>query len=285
VFFDPEASGDLGHQGSGLDPGGGSPGAAPSPRAQPQQDLAEFALKLRRPGTKEYEGVDTSLEVSLNTLFFFCNRPTVAALITLGLDLSAAASAGQPDAGGGSSDDGAGGARQTAAAVDAGAMQAQGGEPEALQLLSSNGSSGGGGRGRTMFALNVTLRTLRVVLNYEGSGQAACSEACMQDFSFVLGIAPDGGMEITSALGNVTAVSLAATPGNSTQTFGRMPPCMHRSAFGRLYGRTRWCAVPLAPLIPLARDPDVLPSCANAPAPCSSTSRCPKATPTARSAA
>lgn len=223
LFFDPASSGDLGRQGSGVSQssalsslGKASSGALASPRAQPQQDLAEFTLKLRRPGTKDYEGVDTSLDVSLNTLFFYCNRPTVAALISMGLDLSAAASAGKPaaaaggDAGGG---DAAGGVLATAAAVDAGAMAAQGGEPEALQLLSSNGGgaagngSGDGGAGRKMFAMNVTLRTLQVVLNYEGSGQAACSQACMQDFSFALGIAPDGGMEITSALGNITAVS------------------------------------------------------------------------------
>lgn len=35
------------------------------PAIAPPRDLAEFTLKLRQPGSPEYEGVDTSLDVSL----------------------------------------------------------------------------------------------------------------------------------------------------------------------------------------------------------------------------
>jgi hypothetical protein len=49
--------------------GGPSPtvsGALSSaPSGHPTKDLAEFTLKLRPPGSPEYEGVDTSLDVSL----------------------------------------------------------------------------------------------------------------------------------------------------------------------------------------------------------------------------
>ena len=69
-----------------------------------------------------------------------------------------------------------------------------------------------------MFAMSVTLNTLQVVLNYEGGGSGggggggekmdALAEACITDFSFGLSIEPDGGMEITSALGNLSAVRI-----------------------------------------------------------------------------
>ena len=73
---------------------------------------------------------------------------------------------------------------------------------EGLKLL----SDAAGGR-RTMFAMSVTLETLQVVLNYEGAVNDSIAEACITDFSFDLSIAPDGAMDITSALGNLSAVS------------------------------------------------------------------------------
>ena len=42
----------------------------------------------------EYAGIDSQLRMRLTTLFFFCNRPTVGALIAMGSDLSAAFNSG-----------------------------------------------------------------------------------------------------------------------------------------------------------------------------------------------
>lgn len=79
--------------GLGLGPASaGSPQAVADMRAA-GRELAEFTFTIRRPGTKEYEGVDTQLDVVLSSLFFYCNRPTVAALITMGVDMGVAASA------------------------------------------------------------------------------------------------------------------------------------------------------------------------------------------------
>jgi hypothetical protein len=217
LFFDPgpgpgPSGPALSRQASAASSRGGGGGGGSQGQ---QRDLAEFTLRLRRPGSKEYEGVDTSLEVSLNTLYFFCNRPTVAALTGLGADVSAAVAAASLGDDGG--DGGGATAGEQLAAIDAGAMQAQGGGGVEKVALLGGGGGGGDGRGRTMFALTVTLRTLEVALNYEGVGAGACSQACVTDFSFALGVAPDGGMEITSALGNITAVSC---------------PCVSRRAVG-----------------------------------------------------
>ena len=58
-----------------------------------------------KPGSAHYDNVDAAMDMQLTTLYFFCNRPTVAALMGLGTDLGDAfkdpaspeAGAGQPD--------------------------------------------------------------------------------------------------------------------------------------------------------------------------------------------
>ncbi|KAL4527774.1 hypothetical protein Ndes2437A_g02912 [Nannochloris sp. 'desiccata'] len=240
VFFDPVAG--LSRSLSNLSTGSGSgtSGGFLSPSASTprkgnfeakdknhEQDLAEFTLKLRRPDSKEYEGVDTALDVTLNTLYFYCNRPTVAALIAMGLDVGAVASAAfgtadspaadvppSADSGGIESfsvSPGAAGESTSATpgslvkAAEEGASSALGVEKlQGLELLSDVGLPQGAKR--TMFAMNITLSTLQVVLNYEGMENESLAEACITDFSFGLSVLPDGGMEIQSALGNVSAV-------------------------------------------------------------------------------
>jgi len=234
VFFDPVAG--LSRSLSNLSTGSGSEllsPAASTPRKgnfeakdkNQEEDLAEFALKLRRPDSKEYEGVDTALDVTLNTLYFYCNRPTIAALITMGLDVGAVASAvfgtsesevpiGAESGGFESFSFSPGADRDptntatpgsVAKAAEEGASSALGVEKlQGLELFSDVGPQG---QTRTLFAMNITLKTLQVVLNYEGIGNESLAEACITDFSFGLSVLPDGGMEIQSALGNVSAVS------------------------------------------------------------------------------
>ena len=225
IFFDPSTtSQELPRSLSELSGASNTPRKGSEP-ASPfgKQDLAEFTLKLRRPGTKEYDGIDTFLEAKLNKLFFFCNRPTVAALISMGLDVSAAASAafnrdssdggvlnantagGDGDVGTPTSDSGfvtttIQASEEDDGSGDVASMALE--KIEGLKLLSDTA----GGR-RTMFAMSVTLETLQVVLNYEGAVNDSIAEACITDFSFDLSIAPDGAMDITSALGNLSAVS------------------------------------------------------------------------------
>ena len=47
-----------------------------------------------KPGSPDYADVDSELRMRLTTLFFFCNRPTVGALMALGSDLGDAFKAG-----------------------------------------------------------------------------------------------------------------------------------------------------------------------------------------------
>ncbi|KDD71483.1 hypothetical protein H632_c4939p0, partial [Helicosporidium sp. ATCC 50920] len=68
--------------------------ALPGASARSRQGLASFHLIIRRPdpatGTPPADA-DVSLDVDIASLRFFCNRPTVAALMALGSDLGAAA--------------------------------------------------------------------------------------------------------------------------------------------------------------------------------------------------
>ena len=40
-----------------------------------------------KPGSGDYANVDSELRMRLTTLFFFCNRPTLGALMAFGTDL------------------------------------------------------------------------------------------------------------------------------------------------------------------------------------------------------
>ncbi|KAL4858517.1 Vacuolar protein sorting-associated protein 13C [Chlorella vulgaris] len=230
VFFDAEdrlASGGSQSPRGGLSPAGSTSLSTRGPLtsgAVTAQDLAEFTFKMRQPGSSEYEGVDTSLDVSLSSLYFYCNRPTVAALITMGLDVSAAASsdtleepgteaglgAGEAGEAGEASGDAESevptqvspeipGAAAVASAVVEGVMAGLGVE-EAGQLLGALEGD------RSMFRLTACLGTLQVLLNYEGSACATLSQASVDDFTFSLDVKPDTSMHIKSTLGNVRAV-------------------------------------------------------------------------------
>lgn len=51
----------------------------------------QVELKLWKPEDPRYSGTDTEMSMKLTSFWFFCNRPTVAALIRLGTDMAAAA--------------------------------------------------------------------------------------------------------------------------------------------------------------------------------------------------
>lgn len=51
----------------------------------------QVELKLWKPEDPRYSGTDTELNMKLTSFWFFCNRPTVAALMRLGSDMAAAA--------------------------------------------------------------------------------------------------------------------------------------------------------------------------------------------------
>ena len=53
-------------------------------------------MHVWRPEDPRYAGTDTELTMKLTSFWFFCNRPTVAALMRLGTDMAAASR--NPDA-------------------------------------------------------------------------------------------------------------------------------------------------------------------------------------------
>ncbi|ERN01899.1 hypothetical protein AMTR_s00089p00158930 [Amborella trichopoda] len=51
-------------------------------------DFVSVTLLTRHPGSPKYSGTDMQMNIRMSRLDFFCNRPTLVALIEFGLDLS-----------------------------------------------------------------------------------------------------------------------------------------------------------------------------------------------------
>ncbi|XP_019431159.1 PREDICTED: uncharacterized protein LOC109338390 isoform X1 [Lupinus angustifolius] len=51
-------------------------------------NFVSVSFATRSSGSPDYDGIDTQMSVSMSKLEFFCNRPTIVALISFGLDMS-----------------------------------------------------------------------------------------------------------------------------------------------------------------------------------------------------
>ncbi|XP_015087740.1 uncharacterized protein LOC107031055 isoform X1 [Solanum pennellii] len=51
-------------------------------------DFVSLTFTTRHPDSPDYDGIDTQMSISMSKLEFFCNRPTLVALIDFGFDLS-----------------------------------------------------------------------------------------------------------------------------------------------------------------------------------------------------
>ncbi|MCD7461320.1 hypothetical protein HAX54_045890 [Datura stramonium] len=51
-------------------------------------DFVSLTFTTRHPDSPDYDGIDTQMSISMSKLEFFCNRPTLVALINFGFDLS-----------------------------------------------------------------------------------------------------------------------------------------------------------------------------------------------------
>lgn len=56
-------------------------------RRSPLQKAWTLNFQTWRPDSPEYAGIDSELRMKLTTFYFFCNRPTIGALICVGTDL------------------------------------------------------------------------------------------------------------------------------------------------------------------------------------------------------
>ncbi|KAL6781279.1 hypothetical protein ACKKBG_A10495 [Auxenochlorella protothecoides x Auxenochlorella symbiontica] len=178
----------------------------------PARELAEFTFTIARPGTAGYAGVDTCLDVTLGTLRFYCNRPTLAALMSAGADFAAAAAGGGDGAGGDQEEPevadakelGAPSGVELAQAVDQSLAEKLEGSPEdplATPVVRPGGASASPAQ-RTVFRMRVALSTLAVSLNYEGAGARMLSTAAVEGFCFGLDVDARGVLSLTSRLGN-----------------------------------------------------------------------------------
>lgn len=68
---------------------GDSSDTAGSEGAEQQQELVRLLFARYNPTSPNYTGLDVEVMLRLSTLVFYCNRPTVAALMVFGADLGA----------------------------------------------------------------------------------------------------------------------------------------------------------------------------------------------------
>ena len=70
-----------------LAPGLGAPHPESLQGKQRGPPAWKVGFQTWKPGSAQYDDVDAAMDMQLTTLYFFCNRPTVAALMAIGTDL------------------------------------------------------------------------------------------------------------------------------------------------------------------------------------------------------
>ncbi|XP_012842600.1 PREDICTED: uncharacterized protein LOC105962815 isoform X1 [Erythranthe guttata] len=120
-------------------------------------DFVSVTFLTRNPGSPDYDGIDTQMSIRMSKLEFYCNRPTLVALINFGFDLSSAnggvsaTKIENPD------DEPLANKRKTEEHVHA---------PSIKGLL-------GYGKGRIVFYLNMNVDSVTIYLNKEDGAQLA----------------------------------------------------------------------------------------------------------------
>jgi hypothetical protein len=69
--------------------GDGAKQVAAGAGSSEQQELVRLLFAKYNPTSSNYTGLDVEVVLKLSTLVFYCNRPTVAALMVFGTDLGA----------------------------------------------------------------------------------------------------------------------------------------------------------------------------------------------------
>ena len=206
-----------------------------------EQELVEISLLLRKHGLPSYNGVDMSLDIKLNNLYFYCNRPTVAALMTMGVDLGVAASLALSEKDeGNSSEDENKTSKKISEMKDSlsawteelrAAATKESGKAKFLSNLEENFKFHSiydyGEASKTTsdwfqslhakqkrFEFSLSLRQLTAILNYEDSGNGALAKASVDDLNFTLNLNYDGSMAIESDLGNIEIIDLTLPDNN-----------------------------------------------------------------------
>ncbi|KAK9670363.1 hypothetical protein RND81_13G196500 [Saponaria officinalis] len=146
-------------------------------------DFVSVIFMIKDPSSSEYEGIDTQMSVCMSKLEFFCNRPTLVALIQFGLDISSA----NCEAGGES-------VAMACEDIDTtgGPEKPDGGDAVVKGLL-------GYGKRRVVFKLSMDVDSVTVFLNHEDGSQFAMF--IQESFILHLQVHPCS-ISIESTLGN-----------------------------------------------------------------------------------
>ncbi|XP_076932508.1 uncharacterized protein LOC143598077 [Bidens hawaiensis] len=132
-------------------------------------DFVSLTFVRRTPQSPDYDGIDTQMSIRMSKLEFFCHRPTIVALISLGIDLGNASGASNNEA-----------------------QKDKGEEAEVKGLL-------GHGKVRVVFSLNMNVDSVTVFLNKEDGSQLAM--LVQESFVLDLKVHP-GSISVEGTLGN-----------------------------------------------------------------------------------
>ncbi|CAK9187594.1 unnamed protein product [Ilex paraguariensis] len=149
-----------------------------------ESDFVSVSFLTRNPGSPAYGGIDTQMSICMSKLEVFCNRPTLVALIGLGIDLSTANS-------------GVSGTNVTKAADGESSVRED--KTEEHGHASVRGLLGYG-KGRVVFYLDMHVDSVSVFLNKEDGSQLAMF--VQESFVLDLKVHPSS-LSIEGTLGNL----------------------------------------------------------------------------------
>ncbi|OVA16691.1 Peroxin/Ferlin domain [Macleaya cordata] len=165
-------------------------------------DFVVVTFSTRSSGSPYYDGTDTQMSISMSKLEFFCNRPTLVALIGLGLDLSSAGSEVGSDS------------EVNAGSGVSSASEVKGPKVECSEDREKTEDSGrsfvkgllGYGKGRIVFHLNMDVDSVCMFLNKEDGSQLAM--LVQESFLLDLKVHPSS-LSIEGTLGNFRLCDLS----------------------------------------------------------------------------
>ncbi|KAI5061209.1 hypothetical protein GOP47_0023714 [Adiantum capillus-veneris] len=150
-----------------------------SEKYEESRSFVSMVLVTRQFESPDYDGTDVKMSISMATLEFFCNRPSVVALIDFGTEISAIGDQQSESA--------------RAAVVSPESVEASTENTVVKGLL-------GQGKSRTVFHLTMGMDSVRIYLNLENGKQLAMLD--QERFHMDLRVFP-GSFGIHSTLGNL----------------------------------------------------------------------------------
>ena len=167
----------------------------------PADCLVSIQFAMRDALTAQsYANEDMSLDVSVASLYFACNRPTVAALMCFGQDIVYASAPPTPP---------------PAATPDAHSAQLSTQLDESAGPPAQQGAklARSGGEKRTVFRLGFCVAKLELQVAYEGYGERPFALCSVSDYDMQVHMHPES-MFVTASLGNAQVQDGCLEEGN-----------------------------------------------------------------------